>query len=115
MDWTATLMARAGARPEPNAPLEGIDLLPALTGGRTVSRDLYWRIFQRARQKALRSGNWKYLATDDGEFLFDVTQDPGEKSDQKAAHGDVVASLKAKYADWERGMLTPIPLNAQTR
>jgi arylsulfatase A-like enzyme len=115
MDWTATLLARAGARPDANVPLDGIDLLPALTGGPAVSRDLYWRIFQRARQKALRSADWKYLATDDGEFLFDVKQDPGEKSDQKATHDDIFASLKGKYADWERGMLTPIPLNVQTR
>jgi hypothetical protein len=40
-----------------------------------------------------------------------VKQDPGEKSDQKATHGDVLARLKAKYAAWERMMLPPIPLD----
>src|SRR5689334_10278967 len=65
MDWTATLLARAGAHADAAAPLDGIDLLPALTGARPVARDLYWRIAQRARQKAVRSGDWKYLATED--------------------------------------------------
>jgi arylsulfatase A-like enzyme len=111
MDWTATLLARAGAWPDPSAPLDGIDLLPALTGQAPVVRDLYWRIFQRAKQKALRSGDWKYLVTADGEFLFDVEKDPGEKSNLKAQRGDVLAQLNAKYADWERAMLPPVPLN----
>jgi arylsulfatase A-like enzyme len=115
MDWTATLLARAGARPEASAPLDGIDLLPALTGAPSVSRDLYWRIFQRAKQKALRSGDWKYLSTEDGELLFDVKRDPGEKSDQKVKHGEVLAHLKAKYAAWERTVLAPIPLDPRSR
>lgn len=115
MDWTATLLARAGARPDAAAPLDGVDLLPALTGAPPVPRDLYWRIFQRARQKAIRSGDWKYLATEDGEFLFDVKRDPGEKLDQKAQHGEVLAQLKVKYAAWERTVLAPIPLDPQYR
>jgi arylsulfatase A-like enzyme len=111
MDWTATLLARAGAKAESAAPLDGIDLLPALTGGRPVARDLYWRVFQRAKQKALRTGNWKYLATEDGEFLFDVVADPGERTDLKAGNPEVLTRLRQLYAAWERKVLTPIPLD----
>ncbi|HEU4883903.1 MAG TPA: sulfatase-like hydrolase/transferase [Longimicrobium sp.] len=113
MDWTATLLALAGAQPPAAAPLDGIDLMPALTGATTThaDRDLYWRISQRRRQKALRSGNWKYLQTEDGEFLFDLAADPGETRDLRADRPDVLAQLTAKYAAWERQVLAPLALD----
>jgi arylsulfatase A-like enzyme len=112
MDWTATLLALAGARAPESAPLDGIDLMPALTGAPAGGpRDLCWRIFQRRRQKALRSGNWKYLQTDDGESLFDLAADVGETRDRKADRPDVFAQLTAKYAAWEREVLAPLPLD----
>jgi hypothetical protein len=46
-----------------------------------VSRDRHWRISQRAKQKAIRNGDWKYLVTADGESLFDLVSDPGEKAE----------------------------------
>ncbi len=115
MDWTATLLARAGAHADPRAPLDGIDLLPALTGAKPVSRDLYWRITQRVKQKAMRSGDWKYLVTTDGELLFDLGADPGEKSDVKERHADVLAALRRMYAGWEREVLPPVPLDPASR
>ena len=115
MDWTATLLARAGAHADPRAPLDGLDLLPALTGAKPVSRDLYWRISQRAKQKAMRSGDWKYLVTTDGEHLFDLSTDIGEKSDVTAAHADVLATLRSRYAIWERDVLPPVPLDPASR
>jgi len=111
MDWTATFLARAGARPDAAAPPDGIDLLPAMTGAAPVARDLYWRLFQRQKQKALRSGDWKYLVTSDGELLFDLAKDPGEKSNLAAERGEVLTQLQAKYAAWERQVLPPIPLD----
>ena len=114
-DWTATLLAAAGASPDPRAPLDGMDLLPALTGTPPVFRDLYWRITQRAQHRATRGGNWKFLATEDGEFLFDLAADAGETNDVKRQHADVLARLKGAYAAWERGVLAPIPLDPRYR
>ena len=112
MDWAATLLALAGAHAPRTAPLDGIDLMPALTGARApAGRDLFWRIAQRRSQKALRSGDWKYLQTDAGEFLFDLAADAGEKQDRKADEPAVLAQLKAKYAAWEADVLPPIPLD----
>ena len=112
MDWTATLLGRAGAHADPGAPLDGIDLAPALTGvAKPLHRDLYWRITQRRKQKAMRSGNWKYLVTSDGEYLFDLQNDPGEKQDLKSQRPAVLSDLKQKYAAWESRMLAPVPLD----
>jgi arylsulfatase A-like enzyme len=111
MDWMATLLALAQVQPDPNAPLDGIDLMPALTGAAPLDRDLYWRIFQRRKQKAMRSGNWKYLQTDTGEFLFDLKTDPGESQDRSVQERDRFLALKAKYTTWEGHVLPPIPLD----
>jgi arylsulfatase A-like enzyme len=111
-DLTATAATLAGARADAAAPFDGIDLMPALRGGAPRLRDMYWRLAQRRKQKALRSGDWKYLATaKDGEHLFDLSTDPGEKHDRKAERPEVLAELRRKFAEWERGMLTPIPLD----
>jgi arylsulfatase A-like enzyme len=112
MDLTATFLALAGAHAPAAAPSDGIDLMPALTGARgVVPRDLYWRIFQRRKQKAVRSRDWKYLQTEAGEFLYDLATDPGEKQDLKAAQPAVFQQLKGKMAAWEREVLPPIPLD----
>jgi len=115
MDWTATFLALAGARPDGNAPLDGIDLRPALTGAAPVPRELYWRLFQRQKQKALRRGDWKYLVTTGGESLFDLARDPGERSNLATERGDLLAELRGKYAAWEREVLPPIPLDPRAR
>ncbi|MCI0436268.1 MAG: sulfatase-like hydrolase/transferase [Gemmatimonadetes bacterium] len=111
MDWTATLLAAAGVAPDQRAPLDGIDLMPMLTGGPVVSRELYWRTFQRTRHKALRSGVWKYLVTEDGARLFDLAADPGESIDLAPARPDVLARLETAYTGWELEMLEPVPLD----
>ena len=115
MDWTATLLARAEAAGDPAAPLDGIDLRPALTGAAPVPRELYWRISQRVKQKAMRAGDWKYLVTADGDRLFDLVNDRGEKTDVKAEHQEVVGRLRERYAAWEGAVLAPVPLPPAAR
>jgi arylsulfatase A-like enzyme len=112
MDLTATFLALAGARDLAAGAPDGIDLMPALTGERgSVRRELYWRIFQRRKQKAVRSGDWKYLWTETGEFLHDLAADPGEARDLKAEHPAIFQQLRAKVAAWEREVLPPLPLD----
>jgi arylsulfatase A-like enzyme len=111
MDWTATLLAAAGASTAAMAALDGIDVLPQLKGAAPIERDLYWRTFQRTRHKALRSGNLKYLETEDGEHLFDLAADPGELSDLRTERAADFERLKSAYAQWAAQMLAPIPLD----
>jgi len=111
MDWTSTILAIAQAKPDPAFPLDGINLLPVCTGKKkTIDRTFYWRLFQDSKEKAIRDGNWKYLLTEEGEFLFNLLKDPGEKNNLKATNPSVFQTLKQKYAEWEKTVLTPIPL-----
>ena len=67
MDWTATILSLANAKPHPDFPLDGINLLPVLTGvNKEIPRTVYWRTFQRSKSKAIRDGNWKYLQDEHG-------------------------------------------------
>jgi arylsulfatase A-like enzyme len=111
MDWTATILAVANAKPDPAFPPDGINLLPICTGKKKVTeRTFYWRLFQSTKQKAIRDGNWKYLQTEEGEFLFNLIDDPGEKNDLKEKFPARFEQLKKKYAEWEKGVLKPLEL-----
>jgi arylsulfatase A-like enzyme len=106
MDWTATILAVAGAAPDPSYPLDGESLLPTLRGERAVrERALFWRTRTRG---AARIGNWKYLRDGKAEHLFDLGVDPGEKAELAAKHGDAFARLKSRYDAWAAEML-PLP------
>jgi arylsulfatase A-like enzyme len=115
MDWTATLLAAAGVAPDPAFPPDGIDLMPQLTGAPSVPRQLFWRIFQRRQQKAVRSGDWKYLVTEDAAHLFHLGSDPGEKTDLKDGEPAVLARLRSALAAWEADVLEPVPLEERYR
>ena len=101
MDLTATILGVAGAE-KPDRPLDGLDLLPLLTGQKEVERTFCWRI-DRAdrRQKAVRQGKWKYLKDGAIELLFDLSADPGERRDLAYRHPEVVARLRDALAAWE--------------
>jgi arylsulfatase A-like enzyme len=112
VDWTATILAAANAKADPNFPLDGVDLMPHCTGKAKVSaRTFYWRTFQEYKQKAVRDGDWKYLQDRTGEeYLFNLAKDRGEKENLKATNEAVINRLKKMYAEWEKGVLKPIPL-----
>jgi arylsulfatase A-like enzyme len=102
-DWTATILSVAGAKPDPNYPLDGDNIMPVCTGARApYDRTLFWRI---TIHDAARMGKWKYLKENGREHLFDLSVDPGEKSDLKQTHPDVFEKISAAYQHWNSQML----------
>jgi arylsulfatase A-like enzyme len=107
MDWTATILAASGTKPDPSYPLDGEDLLPVCRGTRAVyDRTLFWRV---SRQAAVRIGNWKYLKESSNEHLFDLSVDLGEKVDLRTKHVEVFNRLKEQFLAWNREMLPNPP------
>ena len=102
-DLTASILAAAGARAPASYRPDGIDLLPILRGTAPVlERRLFWRGARPDRQqRAVRSGRWKLLADASQLLLFDLSVDPGERTDLAARRPDLVATLKQLLADWE--------------
>ena len=103
MDLTASILHATGAAVPPSYKLDGIDILPALSGrSPLVERQLFWRIKGAAPQRAVRSGAWKLLQSGRNIYLFDVAADPGERHDVTADHLDLVRKLVAMLDAWER-------------
>ena len=103
MDWTATILDATGTAPDPSYPLDGESLLAVCSGERAAyDRRLFWRTIARA---AARDGRWKYLADRDGEYLFDLVVDPGEKDNRRGDEPARFDRLKQQYLDWNARML----------
>jgi arylsulfatase A-like enzyme len=110
MDWTATILEAGGVKVDRDFPLDGIDLMPILTGKQnTVDRTLYWRTYQRSKSKAIRDGKWKYLQDEKGEYLFDLSTDQVEKNNLKLKEKERFDKMKEKFDQWEKTVLQPIP------
>ena len=105
MDLTATILAVTGARVPAELDLDGIDLLPILTGETpTVERTLFWRSPNRA-DRAVRSGDWKLVVQGSQggrpSFVFNVRTDLGERNDMTNVRQDVARRLRGLLDAWE--------------
>jgi arylsulfatase A-like enzyme len=108
MDWLPTLLAAAGAAPDPAYPTDGMNLLPALTQpAPPVPRKLYWR-YKANAQRAVRDGDLKFLKIRDHTFLFDVVADPLERANLKHRRPDDYRRLEREWLDWNATMLPEI-------
>ena len=97
LDVGATACALAGLPDDP--VLDGVNLLPWLTGQRKRAphQVLYWRWLG---QSAIRRGKWKYLRSDEREYLFDMEKDPGETNNLLSQQPELAASLHTELQAW---------------
>lgn len=104
MDLHATFIAAAGVEPPKEKPLDGIDLIPLLTGAKPAQeRTFFWRIdHSNRKQKAIRHGKWKYV--NDGntmDLLFDLEADISERHNLNYQYPEITQDLKARLKAWE--------------
>jgi arylsulfatase A-like enzyme len=103
MDWTATMIAAAGGRPDPRYPLDGEDQRLTLVGRRPVSdRSFYWRT---KNQGAVRNGKWKYVRSGANEALFDLSVDEHEQADFSNTQPQTLAEFRDLFRAWESQMV----------
>ena len=103
MDFTASILAAAGAAVPPDARLEGMNIFPILEGrAPVVERTLFWRTTAgNHNQKAVRRGDYKLLIDANHEFVFDVRRDLGERTDLAAQRQELAKTLQQQLAAWE--------------
>jgi arylsulfatase A-like enzyme len=111
LDILPTAIAAAGARVDPSWGLDGVDLLPFLTGEDPARphEALYWRL---GPQWAIRRGEFKLVAGREGgrilpAGLYDVVRDPGESRDLIATHPDKARELRALWDRWNAEQAPP--------
>ncbi|MCL4737844.1 MAG: sulfatase-like hydrolase/transferase [Burkholderiaceae bacterium] len=104
MDWTTTMLDAAGVRADPQHPLDGRSLLGVLRDpNATFLRPMYWRMKHRG-QRALRDGDWKYLRVDGQDYLFDLTRDERERTNQGMRIPQRLAAMRDQWEKWEASM-----------
>ncbi|MFZ5831388.1 MAG: sulfatase-like hydrolase/transferase [Planctomycetota bacterium] len=104
-DVHATALAAAGIVPAADKRLDGVDLVPFLTGERSgvPHETLFWRA---GPQRAVRAGNWKLLqALQQPPQLYNLRDDIGESTDLAAKQPEKLKELEAIYTAWDDQMM----------
>ncbi len=105
VDFMPTLLDLCGISVSPERTFHGQSLTPLLNGEETsiwserttvcdtqrVARPVKWR------RSAVMQGPWRLI---DGRALYNLTSDPGQRSDVAARHPDRVIALRAAYERW---------------
>ncbi|MEN9712594.1 MAG: Arylsulfatase [Pseudomonadota bacterium] len=111
MDWTATLLDVAGVQAASDHPLDGVSLKPVLLDAEhQFDRPLFWRMNHRG-QRAMRSGDWKYLRVDGHDYLFNIHQDERERANQAVLYPQRLNDMQHAWEAWNQTM-PPIPEDA---
>jgi arylsulfatase A-like enzyme len=124
LDILPTILAAAGAPASASDKLDGVDLLPYLTGAKTGAphEALYWRF---GPQVAIRMGDWKLVKGRDltgpdaaglerstpgsieGAQLFNLASDIGEQHDLSQTETARVKELAARWNAWNAELVEP--------
>ena len=109
LDIHATALALARVKLPSNAkPLDGVNLMPLLTGKTTSPphEALYWRL---GEQRAIRMGDWKLVRHDDSEKmeLYNLAQDISESRDLAETNPQKLKELQAAWDKWNAQNVPP--------
>ena len=97
-----TLAGISGAKPPAGVTLDGYDMLATLKGeAPSPRRDMFW---ERLGDKAVRSGKFKWIASEKASGLYDLSADPGEKNDLSEQMPDIARKLESQWAAWRQEM-----------
>lgn len=111
LDIFATIAALAGAPSNAERPLDGVDLIPYVTGARAGSphEAIYLRKFDQG-SFAVRRGDHKLVIPKRGApaQLFNLTHDIGESRNLAANAADVVAELEKLRVAWHAQLVPPV-------
>ena len=118
LDLLPTAVVAAGGKVDPEWKLDGVDLLPYLTGKvkEPPHEVLYWRF---GDQWAIRKGDFKLVAsTPDGvktPKLFNLKDDIGEKTDLTEKMPEKVKELQALWDKWSAEQSKPLWVPAKLK
>jgi arylsulfatase A-like enzyme len=116
LDILPTALAVAGVEPPADGRIEGVNLLPHLSGkvGERPHPYLYWRM---GGQWAVRGGDWKLRCDgkDADARLFDLSGDIAEKTDLSKEQPAKARELKDAWDQWNARNIRPVKVPASSR
>ena len=108
LDIYATSIAVAGLEHSPGKPLDGVDLIPYVTGIDPTEphEALFWR---KEKMAAVRYGKYKLIRLDDyGYRLYNLENDLGEINDLSGSNPELLKKLISSLEMWEQELVTPL-------
>ena len=107
LDIMATIVAQTNVKINPERPLDGVDLIPFLTGKNNGAPHdyLFWRKWEQ-NAMAIRHGNYKLVANkkQDQETpeLFDLSIDVSESKNLKSEKLKISKDLQKEWNNWNK-------------
>jgi arylsulfatase A-like enzyme len=122
LDLHATVLAAAGVDVKPEWKLDGVNLLPFLSGEKAGPPHdaLYWRF---GDQMAIRAGDFKLVRYDtnaetnagrghrepvSAAKLYNLANDIGETKDLAETMPDTLKELQSKWDEWNKTLVPPL-------
>ena len=109
LDVLPTVVVAGGGTIEASSKLDGVDLMPYLTGENAARphESMYWRF---GKQWGVRHDDWKLVVSNGGSGkpeLYDLKSDVGETKDLASAEPEKVAQLQKLYDAWNMEQAEP--------
>lgn len=117
-DFYPTFLEAAGLDPAPEQHVDGVSLMPLMTGKKTeLPRDAIYCHYPHYSGQggtpaaSMVEGDWKVIEFfETGRLaLFNLRTDPGEQCDCAETEQDRLARMAAKLKDWQCGIEAKIP------
>jgi len=112
LDVFATVASAASAEKHINNEIDGIDLLPYLTGNNSglPHKYLYWQNRDKDID-VVRDERYKYLRIKNDEYIFDLKNDISEETNIINLSKPIYDRLKSQFKEWEKNMTDPVFLS----
>ena len=106
LDVFPTVCAAASIELPTAVELDGVDLLPFLSGrvDRSPHETLFW---SNGPNLAIRKGHWKLIKSYENVWLFDLSKDLGEESNLADTKPNIVEQLEKDLQQWKTQMAKP--------
>ncbi len=107
LDLLPTFVAAAGGKTDASWKLNGVDLLPFVSGkdkGKPHEQ-LFWRF---GAQWAMREGDWKLMSMGGPPSLYNLKADIGESKDLSHVETARMENMAAAWESWNKNNMAPL-------
>jgi hypothetical protein len=110
LDIFATVIAQTKTQINPKNKLDGVNLIPYLTGEKSGSPHdfLFWRKFDKSNYASRNAFGDKIIGLEDKISLFDLKNNISEDPKMILQDKSLTESLKIQYETWNAQMIDPV-------
>ena len=109
LDVFATVASAASAEKYIRNDIDGVDILPYITGEKSglPHKYLYWQNPDKDID-VVRDERYKYIRIEDEEYIFDLKNDISEEKNIINSSKPIYDRLKSQFKEWEKEMIDPV-------